>query len=191
MSTPQQEFPRRHPISVDDYYRMAAAGILREDSRVELIEGAIIDMTPIGRSHAGTVNYLNDAFSQSLRRRAIVSVQHPIRLGEFSEPQPDLALLRPREDFYRGGHPEAANIFLVVEVADTSLRYDRDVKMPLYARHGIVEAWLVDVTNGRLETFRDPGTDGYRDIRSATFLDRVALLALPEIELNLSDLFPA
>lgn len=189
MSAPQQEFPRRHRISVDDYYRMAAAGILRQDSRVELIEGEIIDMTPIRKSHAGTVNYLSRVLTTSLGEHTVVATQNPVRLGDLSEPQPDLAVLRFREDFYRSAHPTAADVLLIIEVADTTVRYDSEVKMPLYARHGIVEAWLVDLENRRLRIFRDPQPDGYRDIHTATDLDRLSLQALPDIELNLSDLF--
>jgi Uma2 family endonuclease len=190
MSAPHQEILRRHRLSVNDYYRMAAAGILHEDSRVELIEGEIIDMTPIGKSHGGTVKYLTRILTETLGRKAIISVQDPVRLGDFSEPQPDLMALRPRQDFYRTAHPRTGDVLLLIEVADTTLRYDREVKMPLYARYGVVEAWLVDLENRRLEIFRDPSHQGYRGIRPAANLVRVPVLALPEIGLNLSDLFP-
>jgi Uma2 family endonuclease len=190
MSAPHRETPRRHRLSVDDYYRMAAAGILHGDARVELIEGEIIDMTPIGTSHGGTVNYLNRVLTESLGRQAIIAVQNPVRLGAFSEPQPDLMVLRPRGDFYRNEHPRAGDVLLLIEVADTTLRYDREVKMPLYARHGVVEVWLADLENRRLEIFRDPAPQGYRDIQPAAHLDRVPIQSLPDITLNLSELFP-
>ncbi|MBI2969404.1 MAG: Uma2 family endonuclease [Gammaproteobacteria bacterium] len=155
-----------------------------------LIEGEIIDLEPATPPHAGTVLYLNHVLFPSLADLAILSVHNPVRLGRFSEPEPDIAVLRRREDFYRSGHPEGKDVLLIIEVADTSARFDREVKMPLYARHGIVEAWLVDLENRHLEVFRDPQAEGYRDIRPVPALDRLWLLALPGIELNLADLFP-
>src|ERR671938_544657 len=132
-------------FSVDEYYRMGEAGILTEDDRVELIEGEIIEMSPIGSRHAACVNRLNTLLGRHLRQTAIVSVQNPIRLDAYSEPEPDVALLRPRADYYESGHPTPADALLIVEVADTSADYDRIIKLPLYAKAGIPEAWLVDL----------------------------------------------
>jgi Uma2 family endonuclease len=120
---------------VADYYRMAEVGILAPDARVELIDGEIIDMPPPGSSHAGTVDYLLSVLGTAARDRANLRVQSPVRLSEYSEPQPDLALLRPR----------AEDVLLIVEVAANSLRFDRKKKVPLYARHGIPEVWLLGV----------------------------------------------
>ena len=132
--------PTRHRLTVDDYYRMAEAGILGEDDRVELIDGELIDMASVGPDHIATVNGLTSVLVMACRDRAIVSVQNLARLDRFSEPQPDVTLFRPRADNYRtGARPGPADVLLLVEVADSSLRYDRAVKLPLYARAGIGE----------------------------------------------------
>ncbi|XSG84354.1 MAG: Uma2 family endonuclease, partial [Methylohalobius sp. ZOD2] len=161
-------FPRRHRISVEEYRRMGEAGIFSEDDRVELIEGEIFDMTPIGHQHAGLVNRLNRLLVMAAGGRAVVSVQNPLRLSEQSEPQPDLALLKPRADDYQGAAATATDVLLVVEVADTSRDYDRTVKIPLYAQHDIPEAWLIDLPGKVVEVYRDPSPDGYRDAQYGT-----------------------
>lgn len=151
----------RRKFDVRDYYRLAEAGILREDDRVELIEGEIVTMVPIGSAHNGTVTALNYRLMRVAGDRATVMVQGPLRLSGDSEPQPDLMLLRPRADFYSGAHPTAADVLLLIEVAQSSLRYDRGVKLPLYARHGVPEVWIVDLANRVVEVHRDPQADGY------------------------------
>ncbi len=120
---------------------MAEVGLLSEDSRVELIEGEIIEMSPIGSTHGGTVNRSSKLLHRELDDIAIVSVQNPVHIDDFSEPQPDLALLKPRKDFYSNSHPTPEDVLVVIEVADASVYYDRNVKPPLYARAGIPEAW--------------------------------------------------
>lgn len=132
-------------FTVDDYNRMAETGILKEDARVELIEGEIKMMSPIGSRHASTVDRSDRALKRLLGDSYIVRVQGPILLDDYSEPQLDLAVLHFRDDFYAGGHPTPADVLLVIEVADSTLQEDRKVKMPLYARAGIPEAWLVDL----------------------------------------------
>jgi Uma2 family endonuclease len=127
----------RRVFSVDDYYRMVEVGLLKEDERVELIEGEVIRMSPIGSRHAACVARLTKLFSRLAGDGAIVWVQNPVRLNDFSEPQPDVALLKPRADFYAGAHPAAADVLLIVEVSDTTIGYDRQVKVPLYARGGM------------------------------------------------------
>ena len=154
--------PRRHPLTVEDYYRMAEVGILDHEARVELIEGDIIDMAPPGSEHAATVTYLTELLVRAAAGRAHVLAQNPVRLSDFSEPQPDLALLRRREDFYRERHPQPGDVLLVVEVAATSLKFDRDTKLPLYARHGIPELWLVDLGGRRLVRHRGLQQSSYR-----------------------------
>ncbi|MCC6714389.1 MAG: Uma2 family endonuclease [Gammaproteobacteria bacterium] len=183
------DIARRHRINVPDYHRMAEAGILRENDRVELIEGEIIDMTPTGIRHAGTVARLEHLLNHAIDERAIVWAQNPIVLGEQSEPEPDIALVRSRQDFYTSSHPTAADVLLVIEVADTSLRYDREVKMPLYARHGVPEAWLVDLDAGILRMSDTPARDGYAAESSAKNLEEVPIAGLPGITLDLSSLF--
>jgi Uma2 family endonuclease len=135
----------------------AEAGILGRDDRVELIDGEIIDMAPIGSPHAGSVNLIAQAFAAPFGlKRVVVSVQNPLRLDALNEPQPDLMLLRPREDGYRAAHPTAADVLLLVEVADSSLAYDRTTKLPLYARHGVPEIWIVDLAGGAVEVHGHP-----------------------------------
>lgn len=179
----------RHKLDVDEYQRMAEAGILHEDDRVELIDGEIIDMAPIGSDHAGTVNGLNRALVLSCGERAIVSVQNPVRLDRLNEPEPDFALLRPRPDFYRGAHPGASDVLLLVEVSDTSLRFDRRVKLPLYARFGIPEVWIVDLHARVLEAHSGPANGAYTQVRTCRPADVLALSAAPDIELELAFAF--
>lgn len=181
--------PRPHRLSVDDYHRMATAGILGEDARVELIEGAIIDMTPIGSRHAAAVKRLIRTFDRAVGDTAIVAAQDPVILDPHSEPQPDLALLRPREDFYKTAHPGPADVLLIIEVADTSLAYDRDIKLPLYARAGIPEAWLIDLEGATLTRFTAPAADGYRQAKVIADLQRIGITTLPGLALDLRGLF--
>ncbi len=152
----------RHRFTADDVERMVHAGVLRPDDRVELIEGELVDMVPIGWAHQACVDRLTEFFVRRLAGRALVRVQGPLRLSEQSVPQPDLALLRPDETYYAHGGPTAGDVFLVIEVSDTTLAYDRDVKVPLYARHGVPEVWVIDLTGERVLVYRDPGTEGYR-----------------------------
>jgi Uma2 family endonuclease len=140
---------------------MGEVGILGERDRVELIEGELVATSPIGSYHQGTVNRLTHSLVKAVGGRAIVSVQGPIRLDRFSEPEPDFAVLRPRPDFYRDAHPEPSDVLFLIEVADTSPNYDRAVKRALYARHAIAELWIVDLNAGEVEVCRQPGPDGY------------------------------
>ncbi len=142
---------------------MADAQVFSEDDRVELLEGEIIEMAPIGSRHAACVDRLTQVFALALGEEAIVRVQNPLRLSEHSEPQPDLAVLRPRHDFYATAHPSPPDALLVVEVAETSAGADREIKIPLYARSGVAEAWLIDLQAHVVEVHRDPSPQGYRD----------------------------
>lgn len=160
---------------------MAQAGILTEDDRVELIEGEIVEMTPIGSRHAAGVARLTALFSR-IQDRGIVWVQNPIRLAEHSEPQPDVAVLRPRADFYAEAHPGPEDVLLLVEVVETSADYAREIKLPLYARSGIPEVWLVDASGGSIEVYRDPGPQGYREVHRAGRGERVAPGAFPDLD---------
>lgn len=162
MSTSTAQVPRRHRHSVVEYHRMATAGLLAQEARVELIEGEIIDRAPIASRHASIVKKLSRLFQASVGNSALVSVQDPVRLSDFSEPQPDLALLRWRADFYSDAHPAADDLLLVVEVSDTTLEFDRDVKLPLYARYGVAEAWLVDVDGKTITSYAKPTEAGYQ-----------------------------
>ena len=180
--------PRRHPITVGEYVRMGTTGVLGEEARVELIEGEIIDMPPIGAPHASKVKRLNRILSLGVGNRAIVSAQDPILLGDFSAPQPDLALLRPRDDFYDQAHPGPEDVLLLIEVADSSLAYDRETKLPLYARFGIPEVWLLDVVGGNLDIHRDPEGGRYTTQFRVRSLDEVEVSGLPGLVLDLGGL---
>ena len=179
---------QRHRLTVRDYQRMGEAGIFHEDERVELIEGEIVDMAPIGSGHSGKVNQLNTILQRAVGERAIVSIQNPIVLGDHSAPQPDIALLRPQADYYATAHPQARDVLLVIEVADTTLEYDRAVKLPLYARHGISEVWLVDVTGRRLTVHRRPAPEGYRETFEPATVAALTLPGLPDLTVNLEAL---
>ena len=181
---------KRRRFTVTEYHQMAQAGILGEDDRVELIDGEIVEMTPIGCLHAACVNRLNRRFSRTFGDVALVSVQNPVRLGEDSEPEPDLALLRPRADFYASGHPGPEDIFLLVEVADSSSDPDRRVKVPLYARAGIPEAWLADLEQQTITAYADPTPDGYRSVRVFRRGEVVAPGVFPDRALAVADLLP-
>ncbi|MDO9708968.1 Uma2 family endonuclease [Paracraurococcus lichenis] len=178
---------RRHRLDVHEYYRMAEAGILTREDRVELIEGEIVDMVPIGSPHGGTVNALNYRLTRQVGDAATVSVQGPLRLSDVSEPQPDLMLLKPRPDFYRSGHPTAADVLLLVEVAQSSLAYDRKVKLPLYARHGVPEVWIVNLGEGVVEVHRTPKDETYQDATTAGRGDTLEPALLPGLRIAVAE----
>ena len=180
---------KTYRFTIDEYHRMGEAGIFSEDDRVELLAGAVIEMSPIGPLHAGTVARLTTLFSSRLGNRVIVWIQNPLLLrAEDSEPQPDVVLLHLRDDFYTRAHPEAHDVYLVIEVADTSLEVDRDVKFPLYARAGVVEAWLLDLSTERLEVYRHPSAHGYQDVRLLQRGETITPLAFPDLILTVDDL---
>ena len=174
-------------FTVDEYYAMAHAGILSERDRVELIDGEIVAMTPIGPVHAVAVARANRALMRSAGERAIVWVQNPIRLDAFSEPQPDLVLLCPPEHVYRAAHPGPADVLLVIEIADSSLRYDRDVKASLYARHGIGEYWLVDLAASTVTSYSSPEGAAYRTVAVHARGEVLTPMALPDCTLTVED----
>jgi Uma2 family endonuclease len=158
----RQQAPTRHRLDVGAYYKMAEAGILRQDDRVELIGGEIFDMTPIGSAHAGKTNRLNRLFARAAAEGlALVSVQSPLRLDPYNEPEPDVMLLKPRADDYQDRHPGAADVLLLVELSDSSLSYDRGLKLALYARFGVPEVWIVDLRGAAVEVYREPAGGAY------------------------------
>jgi Uma2 family endonuclease len=175
-------------FTVDEYYRMAEAGILHEDSRVELIEGEIIQMSPIGIRHASCVSRAIKLFITKLGDRIWLSPQNPVRLSNITEPQPDILLLKPRADFYGSKHPVAEDTCLVFEVSDTTLRYDRDVKLSLYAESGVPEVWIEDLQLNQILVYRKP--KGKRYLTSLEFRlgEEVSLAAFPEISFTVDDL---
>jgi Uma2 family endonuclease len=152
----------RHWFTVAEYDRMGETGIFSEDDRVELIEGEIFEMSPIGKRHASCVGRLTNLFARLLAEKAIVWVQNPIVLNDYSEPQPDIALLKPRDDFYERSLPTPADAMLLVEVSDTTLEYDRQIKVPLYARAGIAEVWIIDLADEQVEIYARPANGAYQ-----------------------------
>ena len=169
----------RRRFTVHDYHRMGEAGILHEDDRVELIEGEIVEMAAIGTRHFTCVNGLTRLLVRSVGDAAIVSVQNPVRLDEHTEPQPDLTVLRVRD--YRESLPMPEDVLLLIEVSDTTLSYDRGMKLPLYARAGIREVWIVDLPGEVIECHTDPSGDVYRSLERARRGEKIESVALPEL----------
>lgn len=156
---------KRYRFSVEAYHRMVEEGLFPSDVRVELLNGEIIEMTPINSPHAGTVKRLNHLLGVYFRQDIILSIQDPVMLNDFSEPEPDIAVLKFRPDYYTESHPTADEVMLVVEVADSSLKKDRVIKLPLYAAAGIREAWIVNLEDRVVEVYTQPSADGYSNIR--------------------------
>ncbi len=175
-------------FTVDEYRLMSEAGILSEDDRVELIEGEIIKMSPIGKFHAACVKRLNSILNRRVGDNAIISVQDPIRLNEYSEPEPDLALLKPRQDFYAHELPAAADVLLIIEVADSSAEYDRNVKLPLYARAGIPETWLANIKADQIESYSLPVNGAYQNVRLKKRGENISPAALPRLVLSVEEI---
>ncbi|MBK7764955.1 MAG: Uma2 family endonuclease [Sulfuritalea sp.] len=174
-----------HRWSVEEYHQMAQAGLLDETDRVELIEGELIDMAPIGSKHAFRVDSIARALQRAVGTSFLVRVQNPILLGEHSEPQPDIAVVKDKN--YSEAHPGPEDVLLIVEVSDTTLAYDRDVKLSLYARHGIPEVWLLDVNAGELTVYREPAEGQYRLIRKPTRAEAVSPTLVPAVAISLAE----
>jgi Uma2 family endonuclease len=175
-------------FTVDEYHRMGRAGVFHEDDRVELLDGQIVEMTPIGGAHAACVIRLNDLLSRRAGSDMSVSVQNPVVLAERWEPQPDIAVLRRPGGYAGAWLPNPSDVLLVVEVADTSLERDRDVKIPRYAAAGIPEAWLVDLARDAISVYRGPGQDGYGEIVTVTRGAVVGPRHLPELAVAVDDI---
>lgn len=189
MPTSVSKFPKPYRLNVQGYYRMGEAGIFRPNERVELMEGEIIAMSPIGSLHAAWVNRLTRLFIQQTSDDITVHIQNPIRLKGDTEPEPDLALLRPREQPYSQAHPTSKDVLLIIEVADSSLMYDRDRKVPLYACYGIPEVWLVDLNSSQLTIYLEPSQEEYRKILRPARSERVSPVLLPNVKIELGTLF--
>lgn len=175
------------PFTVDTYQRLAELGVLGEDERVELIAGQVVAMTPIGDRHASCVRRVHDLFARRALELAIIDVQNPVVLGPHDAPQPDLAVLKRRADGYPR-HPRARDILLVIEVADTTLAYDRDVKIPLYARAAIPEVWLVNLPADRIDVYRQPVAGRYASVRGVSRGERLSPLRLPDITIEAAEI---
>jgi Uma2 family endonuclease len=181
------EVERARRFTADEYERMVAVGIFREDERLELIDGEIVEMAPVGHRHGACVAQLNKRLVIGVADRALVWVHGPARLAVDSVPEPDLALLRPHS--YRTGSPRSDDILLVVEVAESSLRYDRTTKLRLYARAGVPEYWVVSVDGEWIEVYRSPEGDGYREHRRAGLGERIAPAAFADVSVDVGEVF--
>lgn len=182
---------RHHRFTVDLYEEMITKGILTSSDRVELLAGEIIEMSPIGTPHSACVDRLNRIFTTALGTRAIVRVQGAVALPPHSEPEPDLAILRDRSDFYSHAHPRPDDVLLLVEVAESSLKFDRSFKRPLYAAAGIREMWIVDVNGGAIECYTDPKGRTYETARIFRGEDALASDSFPELRLRVCDVLGA
>ena len=178
---PSDALPTRHRFTVEDALAMEEAGLFHPEARIELIDGDVIDMAPVGPEHGAGVNSLNKALVIACDDQAIVWVQSTVRLGPADAPQPDFAVLRPRDDFYVSAHPGPGDIFVLIEVSNTTVRYDRTVKQKLYARAGIPEYWIVDLHARVVLAHRHPSADGYDPPTTHRRGERLALAAAPEI----------
>ena len=178
----------QHRFSVKDYYRMAETGVLRPDARVELLNGRIIDISPIGPFHGGVTKYLNQLFSAAANGRWLTQVQDPVHLDDHSEPEPDLALLKPAADFYRRRHPQPEDVFLLVEVSDSTLATDQEDKLPAYGRAGIPEVWIVNLNELTVEIYREPNFAGYASKTIVRAGDQASPQAFPDAAVDVAEL---
>lgn len=186
----QIEYPKRHLVTAQEYLRMGATGVFAPGARLELIEGEIFEMAPIGPPHAGAVRRITRLLYERVGQDATVSVQAPFIAGQLSVPEPDLALLNPRSDDYDSAHPGREDVMLVIEVADTTLAMDLETKVPLYARGGVPEVWVVSVEERAVHVFREPGMKGYRKIFVARGEDELTAVELPQARLRVVEIFP-
>jgi len=193
MSVESVEVPRdtftAHRFTVEEYGRMGEAGVFSPDVRVELIEGEIVYMSPIGDRHAACVGWLNRTLTLLLQHVALVWMQNPVRLNDHSEPEPDILVLKPRDDFYRDGKPRPEDVMVLIEVSDTTLEYDRRVKVPLYARAGVPEVWIVNLTDERVETFAEPSGGVYRTTAAFSRDEEIQSRSLAALRLGVSEIF--
>lgn len=175
-------------FTVEQYHRMIEAGILQEGDRVELIRGEIVEKAAITAKHAAGVRRLNRLFYDKFGDRVLITPQNPVEIDEHSEPEPDMELVQPRKDFYASAHPAPADIFLLIEVVDLTLLYDRTVKIPLYAEDNIIEAWIVDVNAELVEVYRQPSASGYQSLQTYRRRQSIELLAFPNVSIAVDEI---
>lgn len=178
----------RHLLTASDYHLMREVGILTEDDKVELINGEIIQMSPKGSKHAGFIGKLSEILFLQIQIKAHLRLQDPIRLGNLSEPEPDIAIVRRKEDFYTSAHPQPSDVFFLIEVADTSLIMDREVKLPLFASHNVPEVWIINIIDEEIEIHRAPQGDIYT-IRHIIKKGNIAEFQALDIQINPEQLF--
>lgn len=174
-------------FTVDEYHRMGEAGIFHPEARLELIEGEIVEMSPVGTRHISCVNRANALFAERLAGRAMVSVQNPVVLSEFTEPQPNLLLAFPKDDFYADERISARHVILAIEVSDSTVRYDRDRKAPLYARAGVSELWIENLPSDVILVHRDPSPDGYSSVDEYGRGQHLSIAAFPDVRFLVDD----
>ncbi len=179
---------KRRQFTTTQYHQMIETGVLREGDRVELIEGEILEMAAIGSKHAAQVRRLSRLFSHRFGDEVLVSVQNPVELEPRSEPEPDVALLRWRGDYYETEHPQPSDIYLVVEVADSTAEFDRKVKAPLYARNGIDEYWLIDLNMEEIAVYRQPAPEGYQWMETMQRGQKIGVMSLPNTEFTVDEI---
>ena len=187
---PEPQVPKVRKFTVAEYYRMAEVGILSPEERVQLIEGEIIVMPPIGPGHASSVALSIHAFSRPAGDQFLVQVQNPLHLADGSEPEPDVMLLRPRADYYAAAHPTPADTFVVLEVSDSTLEFDRNRKAHIYGRAGVAQTLVLNLPEDCIENFTEPGPQGYARHTIHRRGDKIQLVALPHLELAVEDLLP-
>ena len=178
-----------HKFTVEEYGRMGEAGVFSPDVRVELIEGEIVDMSPIGDRHAACVGWLTRTLTLLLQHVALVWAQNPVRLDNYSEPEPDILVLKPRDDFYRNGKPRPEDVLLLIEVSDSTLGFDRKRKVSLYARRGIPEVWIVNLNDERVEMFAGPSGGAYQTTATFSRGEEVQSRTLAALRLAVSEIF--
>jgi Uma2 family endonuclease len=188
VTAPSESWRAKLRVTVEEYHRLRELGLLAPEGRVELIDGEILDMAPAGRRHSDVAKRLARTLVAAVGDRAFVRVHSPLRLGDRSEPEPDLALLEPRAHAYRDVPPSAADVLLLIEVSESTRRYDRTVKVPLYARHSVPEVWVVDLANELAHFYRRPAGDTYADISATDRLGPTPIAALPGVSVDLTDL---
>lgn len=185
-----QTAPAMYRITVAEYHKMIEANVFNENARIELIKGVLVKMSPKGKRHAATTNRIAKLFYKLLGDRIIVHNQNPILLDDSTEPEPDIALLVPREKEYSDRLPTPADVLLIIEVSDTTLKYDRDTKSLLYAKNGIAQYIVLNVKTREITDMREPSPEGYRALKTLRSDERFNLIAFPEIEIKVSDLLP-
>ncbi len=178
----------QHRFKVNEYYRMAETGVLRPDARVELLDGRIIDISPIGPFHGDVTTYLTEFFAAASKGRWRTRVQNPVRLDEHSEPQPDLVLAKPIAGTYRKRHPRPEEVYLLIEVSDTTLEADVEEKLPAYGRAGIAEVWIVNLNDATIEIYREPNFTGYGSKTILRAGDQARALAFPDAVVDVAEL---
>jgi len=179
---------RKHLTDIREWQKLGEANIFPPGSRIELIEGEILEMAPIGFNHSGHINRLVKLLTKLIPSDVIPSVQNPVQLGDLSEPEPDFMLLKPNDDFYSSRHPNADDVLLLIEVADSSLSFDQNQKLRLYASHNIPEYWLMNLNDSCLEVYRQPHGDCYGEKTTLRVGDTATLSQLDQITINIADI---